>query len=79
MIDCFNLDFLKKVKNESFAKIHASLIDYVNFNLNLINLEDLEIVIQFLYNLSDFILNELYPKKLIYFIPDTIIFKFEFV
>ena len=65
MIDCFNLDFLKKVMNESFEKIHASLIDYVNFNLNLINLEDLEIVIQFLYNLSDFILNELYPKKLL--------------
>ena len=79
MINCFNLNFLKNVKNESFEKIHASLIDYVNYNLNLINLDDLEIFIQFLYNLSDFILNELYPKKLIYFIPEIIIFKFEFV
>ena len=79
MIDCFNLNFLKNVKNESFEKIHSSLIDYVNFNLNLINLDDLEIFVQFLYNLSDFILNELYPKKLIYFIPDIIIFKFEFI
>ena len=79
MIDCSHIYFLKDVKNESFEKIHESLIDYINFNLYLINLNDLEIFIQFLYNLSDFILNELYPKKLIYFIPEIIIYRFEYV
>ena len=79
MIDCFNLNYLKNVQKETFEKIHESLIDYINFNLYLIDLEDLEIFIKFLYNLSDFILNELYPKKLIYFIPEIIIYRFEFV
>ena len=79
MTTCSNINFIKKVKNKSFEKIHESLIDYINFNLYVIDLNDLEIFIQFLHNSSDFILNELYPKKLIYFIPEIIIFKFEFV
>ena len=74
-----NLNFLKNVKNESFEKIHLALFDYINFNLYLINLGDIEIFIQFLINLSDYILNELYPKKLIYFIPQIIILRFEYV
>ena len=76
-IVCSNLNFLKNAKNYSFEKIHLLFISYIYYNLYVINLNELEILIQFLYNLSDFILNELYPKKLIYFIPEIIILRFE--
>ena len=77
MTACSNINFLKNFKNESFEKLHSSLFDYINFNLYLINFCDLEILIQFLDNLSHYILNELYPQKLIYFIPEKIILRFE--
>ena len=78
-IDYINFGFLKEVKNESIEKKNIALVDYIIYKLYQFNLSDLNIFLQFLYNLSDFILKELYPQKLIYFLPDIIILKFEFI
>ena len=78
-IDYINFGFLKSVKNDSIEKINIALVDYINFKLYQFNFYDLNIFLQFLYNLSDFIIKELYPQKLIYFLPEAIILKFEFI
>ena len=77
VIKYFGTIFLNDLKNKSFEEIHTSLIDYIKFNFDLTYPSDLKISIQFLYNLSNFILNELYPQKLIYFIPKIIILRFK--
>ena len=61
------------LKSKSFDQINFELDEYIYFKLFLFNLNDLDIFVQFLYNFSDFILNELYPKKLIYFLPEKIV------
>ena len=53
--------------------IHENLIDYINYKLFFLNINDLNILVQFMYNISDYFLNDLYPKKLIYFLPEDII------
>ena len=76
MLKYLTRSFLNNLKDKSFEKIHTSLIGYINLHLYFINYNDLEISIQFLHNLSDFILKELCPKKLIYFIPEIIFLRF---
>ena len=67
-----DFSFFKKLKNESYEKINEILVDYINFKLYQFNLDDLKIFLQFLYNFSDFILNELYPNNFVYFLPEKI-------
>ena len=71
--------FLNSLKNKSFDQISIDLDEYIYFKIFLFNLNDLDIFVQFLYNFSDFILNELYPKKLIYFLPEKIILKIKYI
>ena len=68
--------FIYSVKNDSFISIRQKLIKYIEYILSLPNLYDLEILANFLRNFIDFINNELYPKKLIYFFPENIIHRF---
>ena len=77
MYKYFSTHFLNDLKNQSFEEIHTSLINYIKFKFLLIYPSDIIISIQFLYNLSNFILKELYPQKLIYFIPVKIILRFQ--
>ena len=74
-----NLSFLKSAKTASLEKVFTSLNSYLYFKIYLFNLNDLNIFLSFLYNLSDFILNELYPKKLVYFLPEIIFYKIEII
>ena len=68
--------FFYSAKNDSFILIRQKLIKYIEYILSLPNLYDLEILANFLRNFIDFINNELYPKKLIYFFPENIIHRF---
>ena len=67
-----NFSFLNSIKNKSFEKQFISLTEYFYDKISQFFLNDLGIFLIFLYNLFDFILNELYPKKLIYFLPELI-------
>ena len=67
---------LDKEKINNIESVHDTFIKYLNYRISYFNMNDLNIFIQFLYNIADFILNELYPKQLIYFLPDKILHKF---
>ena len=74
--DFLDFSFLKKYKNESYDKINEVFVDFINFKLYQFTLDDLKIFLQFLYNFSDFILNELYPNNFAYFLPEKIFLYF---
>ena len=71
-LDFSDNSFLNSSENRTFDQIIIYLDKYIYFKLFLFNLNDLDIFVQFLYNFSDFILNELYPQKLIYFLSEKI-------
>ena len=68
--------FNSSIKNDSTTSIHNKFINFIEYKLTLPNLNDLEILVNFLKNFVNFIKNELYPKKLIYFFPEKIILRF---
>lgn len=57
--------------------MHSKLINFIEYKLSFPNLDEIMIFINFLLNFSDIFLNELYPKKLIYFFPENIFTKFK--
>ena len=68
--------FNSSIKNDSTTSIHNKFINFIEYKLTLPNLNDLEILVNFLKNFVNFFKNELYPKKLIYFFPEKIILRF---
>ena len=68
---------LNTAKNDSFEIMHSKLINFIEYKLSFPNLDEIMIFINFLLNFSDIFLNELYPKKLIYFFPENIFTKFK--
>ena len=72
-----NTVFSRQDEIKDIKSIHSILIKYLNYKIFSLSMNDLYIFVQFLYNISDFFLNELYPKKLIYFLPETIFNKLE--
>ena len=65
--------FMIENNDKYFFGIDKKKKDYINYHLFYLNLYDLDILVQFMFNLSDFILNYLFPKKLIYFLPETFV------
>ena len=74
-----NIFFLNKYNETSIDKINENLLEYIKYKLYYINMNELKIFIEFLYNISDFIHKELYPKKLIYFLPEYLIYHMKYV
>ena len=68
-----NSIFSIRDNKNNFQAIHNKIINYIKYHLFYLNLDDLNIFVQFMFNLSDFILNYLFPNKLIYFIPENFI------
>ena len=69
--------FFKSAKKDSFWTIHYKFIKFIKYKLSFLNLDDIEIFLQFLINVAYFLFNELYKKQLIYFLPEHIFYKFE--
>ena len=73
-LDFIKEDFNNFIKNSSHDLIHSKFMSFLKYNLYFPSLEEIEIIIQFLYNFSNILLNDLYPSKLIYLLPVKIIF-----
>ena len=70
-------EFLSSIKNNSYKNINYKFIKFIDYKLYFPNLDDLEIIVKFFLNISYFLSDELYPKKLIYFLPEYIISNFK--
>ena len=71
--------FITSVQKNSYESIHKKFIKLIEYNLCFLNLEEIEIFVKFLQNFVDFINNELYMKKLIYFLPEKIFYRFKYI
>ena len=69
-------NFISSIKNNSQDVIHSKFLNFLKFKLFFPSLEEIEIIIKFLINFSNILLNDLYPSKLIYFFPVKIIIIF---
>ena len=69
----------KELKDKSLYGTYNKILEYINYKLYYFSMDDLNILVQFLYNISDFILNDLYPNKLIYFLPERILNKIKYI
>ena len=52
--------------------IHEKISRLIKYKFFYFNREDLNVLVEFLLNIGHFILNELYPKKLVYFLPKSL-------
>ena len=73
-LDFIKEDFNNFIKNGSHDVIHSKFMSFLKYNLYFPSLEEIEIIIKFLFNFSNILLNDLYPSKLIYLLPVKIIF-----
>ena len=69
--------FLNCAINNSYEDLYKKFVKFVEYRLCFPNIVELEIFVKFLTNIADFILNELYTKKLIYFFPEKLFYKFK--
>ena len=69
--------FYNTTQKNSYEFIHNKLIKFIEFKLSFPNLEEIEIFVNFLKNFADFIITELYPKKIIYFLPEKMFYQFK--
>ena len=74
-----NINSIFDEKNESNNKplfeINYRIEEHINSNTNYLSIDDLNILVKFFYNITHFILNDLYPKQLIYFLPESLLVK----
>ena len=61
-------NFITSIKKGSHDEIHSKFLSFLKYKLYFPSLEEIEIIIRFLINFSN-ILHDLYPSKLIYFLP----------
>ena len=66
-------NFISSIKKSSHDEIHSKFLSFLEYQLNFPSLEEIEIYIHFLINFANILLNDLYPSKLIYFLPAKII------
>ena len=71
--------FNNSVKKDSSNIVFSKFVKYIEYQLFYPNIFETEIFIKFLKNISNFILTELYPKKLIYFLPENIFMRMNFI
>ena len=62
---------LNNEKLNNLETIHEKIMKFLKYKSYYFNRDDYSIIIQFLYYISDFIINELYTKKLVYFFPKS--------
>ena len=68
--------FIDCTTKNCYDSIYALFYNFIDYKLYFPSLEEIEIMVNFFYNLSDFFLNELYPKKIIYLLPEDIFLRF---
>ena len=61
--------FISSIKNGSHDELNSKFLCFLELKLYFPSLEEIKIMIVFLNNFSNILLNELYPSKLIYFLP----------
>ena len=71
--------FLKLVQRYSYEFIHKKFIKLIEYNLCFPSFEEIEIFVKFLQNFAVFINDELYQKRLIYFLPEKIFYRFKHI
>ena len=71
--------FINSVQRDSSEFLHRKFIKLIEYNLCFPNFEDIEIFVKFLQNFAVFINDELYEKKLIYFLPEKIFYRFKHI
>ena len=64
--------FINSVQRDSSEFLHRKFIKLIEYNLCFPSFEEIEIFVKFLQNFAVFINDELYEKKLIYFLPEKI-------
>ena len=78
--DEYNADmFLNSREKESYEELHYKYIKFIRYKFFFPFFEGIDIFINFIKNITQFFLYELYPKKLIYFLPENIFTKFEYI
>ena len=68
--------FINCINKESSEVIYYKFKNFIDYKLYYPNLEEITIFVTFLNNFLSFFLDELYPKKLIYFIPEFLVYGF---
>ena len=71
--------FMTCVNEQSSEIVHYKFMNFIKYKLFHPNVKELTIFVSFLINFLNFFLDELYPKKLIYFIPEYFIYIFGFI
>ena len=71
--------FINCLNEESSEIMHEKFMNFIEYKLYYPNLKEITIFVTFLINFLSFFLDELYPKKLIYFIPENFIYIFGFI
>ena len=64
----------KKHYNISYKESQTIIMNFLCYQLNYLSTKDCLILLEFFANFSGFILDYLYPKKLIYFLPEKFLF-----
>ena len=70
------IKFINCVNKESSETMHNRFIRYIENKLYYPNFTEMGIVVNFLNNYVNFLLDEIYPKKLIYLFPENIFYYF---
>ena len=75
--DIYNANaFINSREKDSYEKVHNKYIRFIEYKFIFPYFNEIYIFINFIKNITNFFLDELYPKKLIYFFPEKIIIKF---
>ena len=77
MISCYkdftSEKFISSVKNDSHDEVNSKFLSFLKYKLYFPSYKEIKIFIIFLINLSNILLYEFYPSKLIYFFPVKIL------
>ena len=71
--------FNNLIKKESSKRIFSEFTKLIEYQVFYPNLIEIQILVKFLKNISIFMLNELYPKKIIYFLSEDIFIKMKYI
>ena len=71
--------FINSREKDSYEKVHNKYIRFIVHKFIFPYFKEIDIFINFIKNITNFFLDELYPKKLIYFFPENIITKFGYI